>query len=329
MLHNILVPLDGSERAEKAIPVAAHIAQKTGGIVHLLRTIPPVDAVVPYGFRTNVISKEVHVVMSEEANTYLQRIIHVKALAGVQVRTKTYMEVPAQAILHYAKEQQIDLIVLRSHGYTGFKRWALGSVAQQVTRHSRTPVLVLYENLPAPFTSPVDTTQPFHVLIGLDGSPLAEAALSPTIQLMTAISQPTAQNTLHLIRVIKPPSAMDERTYRMLNVDIDKYQREEAEKYLQSVVGKVTSEPGPASGIEVTLEVVVGDDTAATLIQMVGTRSQESARPSIGYDLLALATHGRGGMLRWAVGSTTERILGATICPLLIVRPAEAKTGED
>src|SRR5258708_10093057 len=95
----------------------------------------------------------------------------------------------APSLLQAIQRESIDLIVLCSHGYTGFKRWALGSVAQKVVRQSPVPVFLLREQH-LQLTDKV--VQPVRAAIALDGSSFAEAALLPTAHLVAALSSPSA-----------------------------------------------------------------------------------------------------------------------------------------
>jgi len=105
--------------------------------------------------------------------------------------------VPATTIISAAQSHLIDLIILCSHGDTGIKRWAVGSVAQKVIRQSLIPVLVLHKEGGIPANSHPDGTRSVRVLVGLDGSTLSETALVPAAQLSTALSAPAERKTSH------------------------------------------------------------------------------------------------------------------------------------
>lgn len=92
------------------------------------------------------------------------------------------------------------------HGETGFKRWALGRMAQKVARHSSVPVFLLREGDPEPLELHTDATHPLRALVALDGSSLAEAILIPAAHLVATLASP-AQGALHLTRVVQLPTA--------------------------------------------------------------------------------------------------------------------------
>src|SRR5205085_2917156 len=102
-----------------------------------------------------------------------------------------------------------DIIVMSSHGDTGFKRWVLGSVAQKVSRHSPVPVLVLHEDGSTPesiFPDPLRPLRSIMALVALDGSTFAEAAIEPAANLVAALAAP-AEGILLFTSIVSLPAA--------------------------------------------------------------------------------------------------------------------------
>jgi len=144
MFKHILVPLDGSARAESALPVAARIARASGGAVMLVQvaSIPVMyETSIAASYTANLIDVEIN-----DSEEYLKALAHSDTLAGIKVETSALFGAAAQTILSVATSYNIDLIVMTSQGKTGMKRWVLGSVAQKLARHSPMPVLVLHES---------------------------------------------------------------------------------------------------------------------------------------------------------------------------------------
>src|SRR5260221_11098070 len=206
MFRRILVPLDGSARAEQALPLAARIARASGGSVMLLHVLTTPRELGP-SLGQAALQHEVIDAAIAGATTSLSQAAQAHSLAGVETKGAVLSGPEALTILATAKEQQSDLILIASHGATGFKRWALGSVAQQVARESPVPVLVLRESGTVPSSAYPDKTRPLHTVaavVALDGSALAEAAILPAAHLVAALAAP-APGSLHLTRGVQRP----------------------------------------------------------------------------------------------------------------------------
>ena len=163
MLKRILVPLDGSPLAESALVEAARIAHATDGTIVLLRVIGVPTTYTPYIYGSDMAQSPqlaYDMIEMEQANAenYLAEIARLDILVGIQVESTIISGSAGMSILDTAKEENVDLIVMSSHGETGFKRLALGSVAQYVSRHSHVPVLVLRGDESAPLGIPRATT---------------------------------------------------------------------------------------------------------------------------------------------------------------------------
>jgi nucleotide-binding universal stress UspA family protein len=315
MFKRMLVPLDGSARAEEALPVAARIARACGGSVHLLEVVSPV---IDYGgFAVAPMTTE-EVLESDLAavDNYLKQVAASPAFAGIPTTTEDAFGPPAQSILAAATSGEFDLIVLCSHGRTGFTRWALGSVAHTLAHESGVPTLILHESKPtAPF-SLLDTAQPIRALVPLDGSELAEAALAPASALVAALSAP-AKGMLHLAEVVALPqsSAGEGFSSKLYEEAVER-----AKVYLARVTEGLQA-PDKQPRLAMTSSVRVEQDVAAALVGLAEDGTWETGA----CDLIAMSTHGRHGPERWVMGSVTDRVLNATRLPILIVRPAKRK----
>lgn len=308
MFQHILVPLDGSSRAEEALPVAARIARVTGGSITLLQVVnQPMDfsaGLAPVPLMTaQVIESEM-----AEASDYLHSLCASPIVAGITTNTQVSFGLPAQHILAAADANESDLIVLCSHGRSGFTRWALGSVAHTLVHQSTVPVLVLRQGEAlASLTQPV--AGPLSVLVPLDGSALAEAALDPAMALTLALAAPM-RGTLHLTQVVKPVSSSTEEGFTSeFNTEACRV----AGSYLAEVAESVQAVSNHT--LTLTTSVEIGTDVANTLLSLA-----EHGDGDV-YDLIVISSHGRGGLERWVMGSVTERLLTTTKLPILIVRP--------
>ena len=317
MFTHILVPLDGSERAESAIPVAARIARATGGSVELLRVVSyPLDSgtylMQPVGLSEETMDAEL-----ANAADYLRKVAASADLTGIPTKTQVYSGLPAATIISFIREQEVSLVVMCSHGDTGLKRWVVGSVAQKVVRHSAVPVLVLRQDSVKPDSGSM------RMLVALDGSSLAEAALMPAAQLSMALSSPAA-GALHLLRVLPLPlldSGTEDEVLRKANGEAIA----EARAYLSALEQRLREGEFANFNLSITSSLAIDLDVASTIIGAGEVGEQLEGVGLSGCDAIAMATHGRSGVQRWVMGSMTERVLGATRLPLLIVRPKVVK----
>ncbi|HET7637819.1 MAG TPA: universal stress protein, partial [Ktedonobacteraceae bacterium] len=234
MYKRILVTLDGSTRAESAVPVAARIAQASGGSVILLQVAAIPIEIEPQKKPPEVYSQAAFDKGVADTRSYLDGIAKSDALAGIKTETAAVTGAIAPSILSAIQSLHADLVVMSSHGYTGFKRWALGSVAHKLVPHSPVPVLVLRDGGAVPTTA---TQKPMSAFVPLDGSPLSEAALEPAVLLVTALA-PSAQKAIHLMRVVDIPARYG-KFRSSVDEDFEAGVRAEAkheyEKYLEDV----------------------------------------------------------------------------------------------
>lgn len=313
MFQRILVPLDGSERAERAIPVAARIARASGGTVILVQAAPIPMHVQMVGMGSaEVYSEHMLEEVKALAVNYLDTASRAAELVGVKTETRVEDGDAAPSIVAAVESLGADLIAMSSHGYTGFKRWALGSVAQKILPQSPVPVLVFRDG------DQTLTATPVYALVALDGSPLAESVLAPVVQLVTALA-PSAHKTLHLLRVVPLPASYGRSTASAYLDQAREDAKREALTYLATIAQRLTEGGGTATDLTVTTSIAVDPDVADALVQTSEQRLHTGGR----FDLVAMATHGRGGLQRWVMGSVTERVLQAAKLPMLIVRSAE------
>ncbi len=326
MFQRILVPLDGSEHAERAIPVAARIARVSGGTIIFVRVLPPADLsgyaetkdpmFPPTGvrvFETDVADAASYLTATSDA--------YADELTGIPTEMDLAAGAIPPSIFSTARREHVDLAVMCSRGITGLKRWMLGSVAQEAIHHSPVPMLVLNEHgsaLPAP-----DTAHPLRILVALDGSVQSETVLEPAVQLIAALAAP-AWGVLHLLHIVDlPPVYGKLRSQAHMSDGMQAEARQEAEAYLKVLADRLYAETPADLELTITSSVAVSTDVAGTMIK-TAEQAEGMEHPG-GYDLIAMATHGREGLQRLVMGSVTEHVLAATKLPVLMVRPKEAE----
>ncbi|OEU44000.1 universal stress protein [Methanosarcina sp. Ant1] len=137
----ILVATDGSESAVNAVSHGINIAKATGAEVHVLYVIS-----TEYAVTTRTVRGWTDEFEESLAKRGAVAIDYVKGLgkeAGIKVEPVFLRGTPAEEILDYAEDNDIDLIMMGTHGLTGVKRFLIGSVAEKVLRHSKIPVMII------------------------------------------------------------------------------------------------------------------------------------------------------------------------------------------
>ena len=322
MFQRIIVLLDGSKGAERAIPVAARLARAFGGsIVFVQVVLPPVD----FGkyAAPKVVNSERRVFETNQARatSYLagMMIHHVNVLAGIDADMGVAVGLVPQAICSVARKEQADLILLSTREDSGVKRWLFGSIAQEIVHRSSVPVLVLNEQSVIPHIS--HAAYSLQVQVILDGSPMAESVVEPAAQLLVGLSAP-AQGILHLVRVVDLP--MSSGKWR-IQANCDSVQREhasqEAEMYLTRVVNRLYKGPLASLGLIVTTSIVDCTDLSKTIINVAESSAKTEFEGAC--TLIALTIHGRRGLRRQLEGTATKHILGSTRLSLLTAYPQE------
>ncbi|HKO24584.1 MAG TPA: universal stress protein [Chloroflexota bacterium] len=286
MFTQIMVPLDGSELAERALACAEQLACATGATLHLVRVAGPVFA-GDAGADKDADYADFLLTEMRDADAYLEQVRARLATTGLTVRARRITGTIAEALLGYAHEESIDLIVLTSHGRTGLARFPLGSIASRLVRHGTTPVLLVRA-----FGPPPDLTR---AVVPLDGSAQAEAALGVVATLQAADSgrgtRPLARE-LTLLRVV---SSQEEGL--------------EAERYLEELAGRLAQEGLATGGPQACQRQVVQGAAAAAILAAAGAEA-----------LIVMATHGRSGLTRWALGSVADRVTAGGAAAVLLVR---------
>lgn len=310
MFSRILVPLDGSSRAERALPVAAKIARAANGTVVLIQAVSlPTD--LGTSFTPVTVTPDLLDAHETTATTYLHDIATSAVLSGIRTETMVLTGSPSLAILDAIVLRRIDLVVLTSHGRTGLARWALGSVAQHLVRHATVPIVVLREHAASALEAPPDVPHLYRILVPLDGSRLAEAALEPAAALAKALNAP-AHGALYLVIVLLPYEADAEYLPEALA-------KQGAGDYLGKMAERLETEH---VSLQVTWTIQEHLDVASAILRLAEeSSSPEDADELGGYDGIAMATHGYSGLKRWMIGSITERVLQSARIPLLIVPP--------
>ena len=281
MFNRILVPLDGSLLSERAIEPALLLGRQAGSEVIFAR-VPIAEGLLP------AVSDR----SRQAAHSYLESIRQANAQPDLTIRTLVANGDAAGAILDTASAEQADLIVMSTHGYSGISRWVLGSVTEKVLRSAPCPVLAIRALRPIR-----------RIMIALDGSPLAECAIAPGLEMAARL-----KGEVSFLRAV-PQAPIDEPLEEHehgLNRRLQQELIEEAESYLHA--RSIQLAP---TDMKIKTEVRSGP-AANNILEFVET---------YGTDLIVMATHGRTGLPRWVYGSVTEKVLRGVDCSMLVIRP--------
>jgi nucleotide-binding universal stress UspA family protein len=287
-----VVPLDGSGTSERVLPWTAPVARALGLRLVLLRFVQEGSLEAGDDLPAAV----------QSAQRYVDGVAGPLRAAGLTAEGRAAscgLDV-AGAIAALARESSAALILLSTHGYSGFDRWALGSVADAVIRTAPCPVFVVNED---PTTLPKANRAIHRVLAPLDEFALGEAALSQAVRLAAA-----SNAVLDLLHVIPEPWALAADLFKRIGNSM----RTTAQIYLSQVRARL-----PAS---LTVEEHVLDGSPATMIVEHAERTNA--------DVIVMSTRSRSGITRWALGSVADRVVRAGGRPVMLVHPSGPLAGQ-
>jgi nucleotide-binding universal stress UspA family protein len=297
MFRSVLVPLDGSPFAEYALPLAASVARRAGAPLRLAQVMHPLSDQFfwapepgdPLGVELRAQTRSRAQAYLEDAGRRLQGAGAVPVVCDVVEEG----EGVAESIRGDVLRGGADLVVMTTHGRGALARSWLGSVADELARSLTVPLLLV-----RPGQEALDLGREVvlrHVLVALDGTPFAERVLGPAEALVRTMD---ADCTLVRAVPAAPASAG--------GVTVADRLRREADEYLQAVAGRLR-----AGGLRVQTRVAAGAQPAAAILQ-------EAA----GFDLVALESHGRGGLSRLLLGSVADKVVRGSEVPVLVCRAA-------
>ena len=287
--NKLLVPLDGSPLAEKALPYATYIARKHGSEI-LLLTIGS----APGNQRIAALSR-----------AYLELKAGQLKDEGVKAAAEiVYGGNVADIIVKYAEKNDIDLIAICTHGYSGFKRLMLGSVAEKVIGSTNRPVLLIRPGAR-------EASGLSRILLPLDGSFFSETAIPYAVEMARGSGA-----SLTLLAVTEVPNVPSDRpadikpSWEEYREALIQEARQQADEYLSRVKSEIEDKK-----VKVSCQVVVGD-IADGICKVADCEKM---------DMVVMATHGRTGVSRLVFGSVARRIADESKQPVLLVRPEEER----
>jgi len=299
MFRTLVVPLDGSELAERALPYATALADASDGRLVLVRVAiaaPPasLDGATWVQEQTDAVA---------EAETYLAEIAG-KLRPRVAVDTHVPYGKAALRIVEAIAAVDADAVVMATRGRTGVKHLLLGSVTEGVIADGDVPVFVTYARSGEMPQTTFDATRA-RIIVPLDGSGLAEAAIAPAVSMLGSAGE------LTLVTVVTPPDHVQRDDYGRAVAYLDQQEeslKREARDYLHTVVQRLQQEH-PA--LQVSTDVRFGESAASIVMASADHVA----------DLVVMASHGRTRVSRAVHGSVTGEVLREGITPVMVVHP--------
>jgi nucleotide-binding universal stress UspA family protein len=286
MWKKILVPLDGSDLAELALPYAEELANAFKSEIILLHVSDPADTR----------HRHMHeLYVKEVADRIRERI---RKVSPVVVSGKA-----ADEIISYAEKNDVGLIIMTSHGRSGIMSWATGSIASKLLQATAVPMLLVRAVKPGrKVQRPVLLNR---ILLPLDGSEAGEAAVGYVGDLMSRLeSEVILFGVVSSGQHIRTVGGLDYISYPEEQLAMF---RKEAEEYLDGVYRKLKRRKGT---VKVTIKVGA-DDIGQEIFKFA-----EEKR----VNLIAISSHGHSGIEKWVFGSIANKVVQESKAPVLVIK---------
>ncbi len=295
MYKRMVVLLDGSDLAE----VVFDYAQEVSGRMHVdidLLHVCSHDQETQLPMRRAYMEQKAEVLCAK-AEAVRQKYDKGAIAQCIQAKGSVVVGYPAEEILKYIDENDIDLVMMSTHGSSGAKAWDLGDVANKVVHASRVPVWLVPTELREEVLADVLPKRP--LVVPLSGTEKSGAAIPHAVEILKQRGAESGSE-LVLLHVMEGPQVM------VPALDDLGAQREKMKAYLENL-----AEPIRASGLEVRTEVLSSRDPAESIINYL------KENPS---QLLVMATRGKSRLNRTIFGSLTESVIHMVkVTPLLLV----------
>jgi nucleotide-binding universal stress UspA family protein len=286
MFENLLVPLDGSDNSET---VLSYVTAFAGAFTKEIALLVVTELGAP---------RESHIFNSylEKLAATLDQRIH---KPGLTISTSIIVGNPPEEILKYAQKVKSDLIIIASHGASGGNPLRLGHVALRILSDSKKPVL-LVGHTPDEHNTKSGLIK--RIMVPLDGSDMSRTALEIVEPMASVMGSETV-----LFQAVEPVRYVPgiETMGPGIVLPSDDELKQSAAKYLAEVEKPLKQRGLPTS------TVIIADSPAEAILNYAEAGD---------IDIIAMTTHGVSGIKRWVFGSTTEKVLQASVKPVLVIR---------
>lgn len=305
LYKSILVPTDFSKYADHAMRYAKALAKASGGSIHFAHVIDQRIVELTGVEGVYVSPGDIQASMDSLQSHAEQKMSQLKTKAGafgVEATTHIATGRPVDELVRIGAEIHADLIVIATHGRSGFDRLVLGSTCERLIRQSEIPVLSVKHPKEDRSVSSDDTLHINRVLCPCDFSDFSHSAVPYAAELCKGFNA-----TLVLAHVVDTwldyPEFMPSA-----EVQNSPHLAEKANESLEKI----------AAGLS---------DIKTEILIKSGIPHRELAETidSDNIDLVVMSTHGRSGISHFLLGSVAEKVARLAHCPVLTIRPAESK----
>jgi nucleotide-binding universal stress UspA family protein len=297
MFKHILLPLDGSALAEKVLPHAVALAEAFGSRLSLLRVVYRKKNANQHG----VVNPMEWQMRKSEAEAYLKVVRKQLAAIDIESEIRVLEGNPAQQIIEYTHREEVELIIMSSHGSSGISEWNINSVVQKVLLRAFIPVMIIRS-----YQEGYDGLKGLNyerLLLPLDGSKRAECVL-PLAKSISSAHNSTVFLT-HIVEEPKLPrqtplSDEDKKLVsRLSQINID-----ESEKYFKNLITQFENQQ---------VEMIIESSRKPTIaLHNIVDREK--------INLVLLSAHGYSGENRWPYGKIALNFIVYGTTPLLILQ---------
>jgi nucleotide-binding universal stress UspA family protein len=303
MFRKVIVPLDGSELAERAVPYATEMAHAANGAIALIRVVTASP------LHLHRLDWHALVETIREADAYLKRVAE-KISARVPVTTGVPCGRAAAQILGTIERTGADAVVMTTHARTGAPHLLHGSVAEELLASSPVPVVLVPAQQGTMPAQAFDAATP-RAAVALDGSAFAEAALDVAADFVGP------RGTLVLVSIVEPPRAVHHDQSGRVIVYLDQ-QEEALSRAVRAYLQRLSVKLGRRyPELHITQHVRCGEAAPGIIA---------AALDSVA-DVVVMASHGRTGVSRAVLGSVAGKVVASSFNPVCLVGPSAGGSG--
>ena len=301
--QDVLFPTDFSPHARYAMGYAIAMAARFGGKLHVLHVIDA--SMYAQGQARFAAGKDemdvLYASMREHAASRLEHVAAISEEKGVPACIHILRGVPWERTVALVEELGVGLVVIPTHGRSGFDRLVYGSVCERVIRHSPAPVLAIKHPEHEFIDAPSLDIHLKKVMFPTDFSEFSIRVLPCAVALCRMFGA-----RLHLTHIAEPPMFMPEMLPQSA-VELEAEQRDSATKQLEEIAKTV-------DGVGVDIDVRTGLPH-----RLIAEIVDEGSA-----DLVVIPTHGRSGLRHMFFGSVAEKVVRSAPCPVMTIRPGLA-----